>query len=151
MCSPTLIIMGIGIAADAGGKILTGIQKKRMGKVQEKLLNQSSKLERGKAMLNEERVRRRNRRLLGDQVVGFASSGVRIDVGTPLDVMAESVADGELDALTVRAGGQIKARDLNIQATLARKEGDQGFVNSLFGAGATILKGGSEISTLAGN
>ena len=63
--------------------------------------------------------------------------------------MAESVADGELDALTVRAGGQIKARDLSIHATLARQEGDQAFVSSLFGAGSTILSGGSRIARLA--
>ena len=149
MCSPSLIFLGIAAGGElvkATGQVLTGLQKKSAGKLQQKLLNQSAKLERGKAMLNEERVRRRNRRLLGDQVVGFASSGVRIDVGTPLDVMAESVADGELDALTVRAGGQIKARDLTIQGEFARKEGNQAFVSSLFGAGSTILGAGGKIA-----
>jgi len=47
---------------------------------------------------------RESARLMGAQRAAYAKSGVDVGSGTPLDVLAETAAESELEALRVRYG-----------------------------------------------
>lgn len=90
-------------------------------------------------------LRERNYRLMGAQQAAYASSGVDLGSGTPLDVVSSSAGLGELDALTVRNNAAREAYGYTTQATqyeaegaLARYRGNAGAVGSLLsGIGTT--------------
>lgn len=70
----------------------------------------------------EERARTRSRLLLADMRSRYGASGVLIE-GSPLEALAFSAGQEELDALTIRFNTGVKAEDLRSQAGAARLEG----------------------------
>jgi len=87
---------------------------------------------RRRAALVAEDERRKGRRLAGRQRAGFAKGGVKIDRGTPLDVLAQTAADSELNALRAALAFEQQAEDFESVGRTARTRG-------LLGAGRTIL------------
>lgn len=64
-----------------------------------------------------DRQRDRNRRLRGTQVTKISSAGVLVD-GSALDVLYDSAVEGELDALSIKYLGEVKASDFDHQASM---------------------------------
>jgi hypothetical protein len=54
-------------------------------------------------------VRRRGREIGGKQMTGFAKAGVRLDKGTPVQVMANTAARAELAAMQTQFAFDLKA------------------------------------------
>jgi hypothetical protein len=87
-------------------------------------------------------IRRSGRQLTGRQRVSFAKSGIRLE-GTPLEVMAESIENIELDAIATKQQGDFKARQLEAQGkfqksqadAFKRQSGPLGFVLGALGGG----------------
>lgn len=71
-------------------------------------LNQSA-YARQKAQVEERNLRIRQMKQLGTMRANYGASGVDIDSGSPLDVLEESAAFAELDALNVRHAGEVEA------------------------------------------
>lgn len=69
------------------------------------------------ANADEQKQRDQLKRLLGSQQAGYGASGVASDSGSPLDVAADTAAQGEIDALTIRYNGQIRANASRYQAS----------------------------------
>jgi hypothetical protein len=86
--------------------------------------------------------RRATRRLIGRQKVAYAGSGIEIGTGTPLDVLADTVAEEELAALRVEQARREQARSLRYQGRAAKRSADA----SAFG---TILGGVGQAGLLA--
>lgn len=57
--------------------------------------------------------------LVGSQRAALAAQGLDIDSGSALDIQAESVAMGELDALTIRNNARREAWGFRVQASNA--------------------------------
>jgi hypothetical protein len=70
----------------------------------------------------EGKFRTAGEKLKARQRVAFAKAGVE-PVGTPMDVLEETAIQLETDALTIRRGGQVGARDLTASAQLQRVAG----------------------------
>jgi hypothetical protein len=79
-------------------------------------------VERGE--LEEREFRRRASRVLGAQRAAFGASGVQLDSGSPLDVLEDTAATAELDALTIRSNAQREAFAFEAGATAFRNEAD---------------------------
>src|SRR5262245_32386493 len=100
----------------------------------------------------EQNFRTQVRGLLGTQRAGFATQGVDIGVGSPLDVQAHAAYLGELDALQLRAnaareawGDRVEARDRRFAANVARRGGEVQATAGRWGAGATALSGAGNL------
>lgn len=76
--------------------------------------------------------RRKGRRLAGTQRAMFAKSGVEIDSGAPLEVLAQTAADAETNALRAAFLFEQQAEDL-------KSVGKTALTKGILGAGATIL------------
>lgn len=70
------------------------------------------------AAFNTARLKKRARTLLATQEARYAKAGVRIDRGTPVDVMADSATEFELDILSAEYNAKIEMIRLNQQAEL---------------------------------
>lgn len=93
---------------------------------------------------DERRQRIHGRKAVGDMRSAYGASGVTIE-GSPSDVLAESMASAELDALNIRYAGESKAANFRNEASIARFNGANARSSARMGAAATII--GSAIQT----
>jgi hypothetical protein len=63
-----------------------------------------------------EEVRKRGREIGGKQMTGFAKAGVRLDKGTPVQVMANTAARAELAAMRTQFAFDMKAWEVQAAA-----------------------------------
>lgn len=104
----------------------------------------NAKLSLQEAAEDERRIRVQNKKELGSIRANYGASGITME-GSPLDVMRESAAAAELDALTVRHQGDVKAWAYENQARLDKFEGYASssmlpgrIAGSIFGAGSQV-------------
>lgn len=86
-------------------------------------------------------LRKSGRRLTGKQRVGYAKSGLRLE-GTPLEVMAESIENIELDAIAKKQQGDFQARQMETQAEWQKEQADYIGKTKLFTSIMSGLGGG---------
>jgi len=163
-----IAMMAVGTVVDAVGQVQQGKQMaaaekfnastalaniettKQTAAFESTSLTQQSQFERDK-------IAREKVSMTSEQRVRFAKSGVRVDVGTPLDVMASTSAQFELDIAAnkynletgleeIRYERDVKTTRYGAEATyrslLAKDYKRAGYA----GATKTILKSGSKIA-----
>lgn len=98
--------------------------------------------------VREAQNRAATQRLIGRQRAVFASNGVLVDEGSALATVEDTVAQGELDALTIRSDAEREAMGYRNQgenfggeAALATARAKNASSGGLFGAGGTLLSG----------
>lgn len=89
------------------------------------------------AAQEERRIRTLGRKEIGSIEASYGASGVV--GGSSIDVLAESLANLELDALNVKYGGETAARNYRNQATYERYRGKEARASAQIGAAATLL------------
>lgn len=150
MCDPVTALLVAGAGLEAFSQVTQGIAAKRAGKFQQQIERQNAAFELEKAHADELRSRRNSERVLSLQIATMAKSGFDITLGSPLLLFHDSVKEAELDALNIRASGQVRARDAKLRGTKARFEGDNAFFQGVLGAGASLIKGASNIGQVGG-
>lgn len=103
-------------------------------------------LERG--AVEEQRKRQQVAQLRGQQTVAMAANGVDLSFGSPLGMLIDTAALGELDALTIRTNANREAYDFKVDAvnkragaSMSRASADNAITGSYLNAGGTILGG----------
>lgn len=99
-------------------------------------LTQSSALEGRQRILAKKQI--------GQARAAYGASGVQIE-GTPEDVLGDSAAAAELDALTIRHAGEVRALSYRNEASLDRYRGRNSRLQGRIRAASTIFSalGGS--------
>lgn len=97
------------------------------------------------AAFDEEQHRTKLAKLLSTQKANYGASGVDPNTGTPLQVMADTAAQGELDALAIRYGGAVGAARATSQAELDKMQAKSARVAGYYGAGTSLLTGASRL------
>ena len=146
-------LLAIGGAAALAGGGLSAFGSYQQGQFQEAVGNFNALQSIIDAKITEQnadeaarRLRLAGRKLQGSQKVAIAKSGFRLE-GTPLEVMAESMKNIELDAINTRQEGMFRSAQLKTQAHFQRAQakaagraGTIGAVSSLLGGGAGAAK-----------
>lgn len=87
-------------------------------------------------------LRTQGRMLTGQQRTKYAISGVRME-GTPLDVMANSIANIEMDAINMKQQGIFAQQQAEIQSKFMRKQAKQAKQAGTIGLFSGLLSGGA--------
>lgn len=109
--------------------------------------------------IEEQQQRLRVKQAIGQQRSALAASGVQVDTGSALDVVADTSMFGEMDALTIRSNAEREAYGNRVNAfnyraqgqnfmaegALSRLAGSNAARNGMWGAGATLLSGAGQI------
>lgn len=141
MCNPAFVMIGIA-AVSAIGSLQAGQASKDASEQNAQYAEQNAAISRDKANFDATLQARESGQLLGKARAQIAKSGVAYS-GSPIDVMADSAAQAELDNLAIRYGGELAARGYLNQADISRREGKQAQTASYFGAATSLLKGAS--------
>lgn len=97
------------------------------------------------AAQDERQTRILGRKALGSMRAAYGASGVTLE-GSPMDVLAESAAQAELDALNIKFSGETKATNLRNQAKILRYQGGQAKSAGYLSASATLLNAGGDLA-----
>lgn len=90
-------------------------------------------------------------RTIGRAIANYGASGVQVDQGSPMDVLAESVRNAELDKLNIQYNYALKAQGYTQQAQLdtmgAKTSRTSGYLN----ATANVVRGASDYTQMTGS
>jgi hypothetical protein len=141
------------IGTVVAGSAFSAYSKLKAGRDQQKMFERNAgfadwqatdALERGRT--NEKRQRQTTEGVIGSQRTSLAAQNVDVNKGSSLDVQADAAYLGELDALTIRNnaakeayGYTVQAQDLRQRGKYAKQEGEMGAINTIVGAGSSIL------------
>lgn len=104
---------------------------------------QQAVVEGQQASAREDAQRRQARQVLGQQRAAFAQSGGGMG-GSAGDIMGQSAIDAELDALTIRYEGQMRARGFDAQAEQERFAARSAKKAGYWAAAGTVLGGAAD-------
>lgn len=136
MCPPILALTGVAAAGGVANAVMTNSAERFNADLSEQRATQ----ERAAAKDSADRHRLKVRALIGSQRAGFAKAGVRME-GTPANILADTAAQGEKDALLIMHGGELRARDAEARAKASRFAGRQALFSMPFTVGSTVLGG----------
>lgn len=154
-------ISGSLIIAASAMQAVGALQQGKMAEAQGRAQQQASQynarmkqIEAGivsqQANAREEQQRRSARDVLGKQRAAVAQAGIGWG-GSALDIMEDSAAKAELDALTIRYEGDLKAKGLLAEAEFDKYAGDVAMATgkaakkaSYVSAAASILSGSAQ-------
>lgn len=139
-----LSLLAVATAVSAGASVVQGFQAARASRANADALRADAAARQQAAKLKEAQSRRRSAQILARGRSRFAAGGVRVNVGTPLDVRADSAAQGELDARIIRFGGDVEASRLRSQADQADAQAGQALLGGIAGAGTSLLLSDAE-------
>lgn len=139
----TLLAVGMGASAglSAIGSISQGYASQQQANYNASVAEANAQAARQQAALDEQTSRRQSAMTLGTiRARAAANTG---DVGgSALDVLGDSAAEAELQALILRYGGEVKARGFESEAALNRVRGANAVSAGYIGAGTALLQAG---------
>lgn len=147
MCEPATITTALlvaGTGMKAVGAMQQGAATQSAENYNKRIARAQAGQEREKAAYEEARTRNITDYALQDMAADFAKSGLRLDGGTPLEMMARSAGEAETEALMIRRDGQIKAKYYDAEAAMANKRGRAAMASGLMGASIAVLDGAAK-------
>jgi hypothetical protein len=152
MAAPTVLAVA-GLAA-AGIAAFSAVQQGQLAgdaaKVAADQAERNAELARQNAGFEERRLRERLALVQGSQVAAAASQGLLATGGSPLEVMARTAEDAEIDILAIQRAGEVAAQRQIAQAAISRLEGRAARSAGGFRAGASLLTGSSSAVSILG-
>lgn len=152
----------VGGVVSAYGQYKQGQESKTQQEYNAKIAEEEAGIERASAArqstiiganatLNTYRKKKQQQAVTGSQIGAYAGRGVKVSTGSPLDVMADSIANSELeiaigewnarnDIETLTFNAEVGGRRKESEAIMRRRVGQNAADNSKIQAAGTLLK-----------
>ncbi len=159
-------IATIAAVASIGGTIMGAVGQLQAGDAAAKAANYNAAVARNNQIIAEQQAqdalkrgqiaedeqRRKTAQIRGAQRASLAASGVALDQGAPLDILGDTAAFGELDALTIRNnadreayGYRVQGMNFAAEAGLADARAGAARQAGMIGAAGTLLSGAGTV------
>ena len=142
-------LAAIGGLASAVGAIQQGQAASAAASANAQIAQRNATLARATAAQDAAAQDRQNRQRLGAIAANIGASGVAA-AGTPIDILAESARQGELDKQTILFRGELRALGFQDNAALERNRGANARRTGFFRAGSALLSAGSSVAGIVG-
>lgn len=140
------VLKGIGTGLNVSGQYTESKAQQEALLYNAQVARQQALITGTSAAYNTQRLKKRARILLATQTARYAKSGVRFDRGTPVDVMANSAAEYEMDILAEEYNAKVEMMRLENQAQLdeikarsVKSAGNTGIASTLLQQGAGFV------------
>lgn len=140
----------------AGGAALGAVSAIRSGNAEyqaqqynAQMAEQNAALAESQAAEEERRQRVLAKKQLGDIRASYGASGITQE-GSPTEILEESAANAELDALMIRHGGQVRASQYRNQAALSRFMGKEARIGGYLSAAGSLFRGAGGVAGMTG-
>lgn len=142
------VLTAVGTVASAAGSFMQGQAASRAAEANAAMAEEEAQRARQAAAVEEDRNRAQSRRTISAQRAAYGSSGVVSEEGSSLLALADSAAEAELDALTIRYSGDVTARRYQVQAASDRAAAAGYRQQGLVSAGTGLLTGASRVNRI---
>lgn len=132
------VMMFAGPALQAMGQLQQAQTAKAVGRYNQQLGERSAGIARDQTAAEITRQQRTARRVQGAARAAYGASGVTME-GSPLDVLEDNATQAELDTLTLRYRGELRAQGYEQAGSMARFQGDQAARAGQMAAAGTLL------------
>lgn len=132
-------LSALGMAVSAGSSMMQASSQQSAMKYNAAVSRMQAEEQRRVTMLEESRVRSAGRRAQSGMIASVGGAGVDLGTGSPLALAFDSAADAEMDALTSRAGGNMKSASFDRQGALYDAKASSIMPIAMFGAGTKLL------------
>lgn len=147
------VLMLAGTAVSAVGSIVQGQQQAKMaqaeGETNARIAEMQAAQVKQSAEYEASKIARAKRQALSRSQMLYAKSGVLISEGSPLEVMADTATQYEMDINATRYNADVTAQRLNYEAAVSRNLSNAQAraykTAGYFGAASTILTGASSM------
>ena len=133
----------IGTAFSAIGGIQQGKAASNAATYNAQIAERNAIIARQQAAADEQRQRRMGVLRLGAARAAYGEAGVELE-GSPLDILEQSAAQEELDALTIRYKGELRGMGAESEAALNRAQAPSLLTQGYMKAGSAVLLGGAQ-------
>ncbi len=147
-------MVAIPMVATVAMGLLSAQAQYQSGRAQQRAYEQRARIDeadaqaaRERGILEEGQSRERTKRLLGEQRALYGKAGVALSSGSPLLVLAETAAEGEEEAMAIRAGTNAAYTRGMSQAGLNRFYGRSAYSAGKVGAATTFLNSLAQAGT----
>lgn len=145
-------VAAVGAMFEIAGNLNEGLAQDREGRATAKALEHNAELKERNAdqierqtAEDERRLRIQNRAIIGTARANYGASGVTLE-GTAMDVLQDSAANAEMDALNFRLGGTRQAESVREDAQGDRERAKSvlratkfNALSAIFGAGKAAI------------
>lgn len=123
----------------AGAEIFEGYQAKEAAEYNADLLRKNAEFQKNAAFDQSVKLQQQGAAFIGSQKTAIAGSGIKLNEGSPLEILKKSQKNLNVDVGRIRTQG-INAELLGLnQATQLEKQGLNAFTGSILGAGSGFL------------
>lgn len=137
-------------ASKAVGSIMQGEAQAGSAKFNARVAQQNAVIAQQQGAAAEAAQQRDAARQIGTMLANYGSSGVQVDAGSPLDVLADAARMAELDRLTIQYNTRLKAAGYETEAQLQRSQASAARTSALFNAAGAGMDGYSTYSYYKG-
>jgi len=146
MCiDPATAFVIAGAAIGAAGDLMEGRDAKALANLEARQYENQAVAERQSSAYEAARLYDKQRYAAAEDRARLAASGVAA-TGSPVEVMADNAAQGQLDLEAIRYGSTLKQQALRTQAGVSRAQGQIAQRNSIFSAAGRIFSAGASIA-----
>ena len=138
--------MAASAVVSAGSAVYSAQERKKAAAYTAKSAEEAGEESTAMANLEAERHRDKIRRLKSSQIASYAKSGVKME-GSPLEVLADTAAQADLDEMIIKHGGQAESSAYGAQAMLSHMKGRSASTAGYINAGSSLLSGAYNISS----
>lgn len=134
-----------GAALATVGAISQGKQASDAAKYNAKIAEQNALAARQQGAAQQEQQRKMAEKKMGSMAAAYSASGVSYE-GSPLDVLAESAGNAELDYQTIKYNTELKAMGYSNTSELENTRGKNATTSGYLNVASSMLKGASSLS-----
>ena len=132
--------MAASAVVGAGSTIYSAQERKKAADYAARLAEEAGEDTKALSAIEAARAEREGKRLKARQRAAYAKSGVKME-GSPLEVLADTQAELDLDQMIIKAGGQSRASAYEREGMFARRAGRSAETAGYISAGSSLLAG----------
>lgn len=141
-------LTAVATVASAAGSFIQGQAAASAAEANATMAEEEAQRARQAAAVEEDRNRSQSRRVISAQRAAYGASGVVSEEGSSLLALADSAAEAELDALSIRYSGDVTARRYQVQAASDRAAASGYRMQGLVSAGTGLLSGAGRVNRI---
>ena len=138
----TVALGVVGLAMSAIGSMQAASSQSAAAQANANVLRMQADQATAAAEVDVQKLERQKRQALSTQKALYAKSGVLISEGSPVEVMADTATNYQLDINTLRYNSAVKAQQYRYQAGTQNSLASDYNVAGLINTGSTILTSG---------
>lgn len=136
-------MMAAGTAVSAYGQYQAGKARQQAANYNAAIAERNAEIAKDQADYEADRQASKLRRVVASQRVGYLANGVTVS-GSAMDLLSDTVVQGELDRLAILYGGEVEAVNQYAEAARERMAGAAARRAGTIGAFGTLLSGAGQ-------